>query len=342
MSGNCLCPIWGTPTKPDVFFRGDGLNVDSPRAGGRYFISRRASKAVGKLDDCAKSRLTTWMIEQRRSGVERPELRLSLEPKGDGFVSNIESITQRPSMVIHARADELLKYVSQKTTDIGQKYEFWIGSAYDDEMETLAYTESVNYWELEYLLDYLEKREWVEEGEIGEVEPPNSHSKYTRLTVEGHAHLAELNTVVVASSKAFVAMWFDDSLDFLYPEGIEPAIKDAGYNASIINKEHFLDKIDDQIIAEIKRSRFVVADFTHGRGGARGSVYYEAGFAQGLGKDVIFTCRKDIIDNNKIHFDIRQYPYVVWEKNKLERFRESLAFRIARVIGDGPLKPVSG
>ena len=47
-----------------------------------------------------------------------------------------------------------------------------------------------------------------------------------------------------------------------------------------------MDKIDDEIIGEIRRSRFLVADFTHGDKGARGSVYYEAGFAYGLGLPV--------------------------------------------------------
>ena len=201
-------------------------------------------------------------------------------------------------------------------------------------MEIFAYTESISRKEWKFLFDYLVGQGCLMDGtKIGKLAGT--------IMVDGYGRLAEIENVITASSQAFVAMWFNNSLDFLFPEAIEPAVKDAGYDALIINEEHFLDKIDDQIIAGIKRSRFVVADFTHGNGGARGSVYYEAGFAQGLGKDVIFTCRKDIIDNNEIHFDIRQYPYVVWEKNDLERFRKSLTFRIARVIGEGPLKSVN-
>ena len=69
------------------------------------------------------------------------------------------------------------------------------------------------------------------------------------ITVAGYTRLAEIENVITASSQAFVAMWFNNSLDFLFPEAIEPAVKDAGYDALIINEEHFLDKIDDQIIA---------------------------------------------------------------------------------------------
>ncbi|MYB60246.1 MAG: hypothetical protein F4X69_02575 [Gemmatimonadetes bacterium] len=327
MSENRVCPIWGTPTQQDEIYNGDGTNVDSPRAGGKFFADGRSVVRMRNLNDREKARLTTWLIEQRKLGVERPEIW--------SYENYIESKTRRPDIVVHARADELLKYIRNQISSVEMTFEFRRNEESFDKMEMLARTESIAEGELEYLLNYLVSQDWLEiiSESFGMID--------LTITVEGYARLAELETVVVASSKAFVAMWFNESLDFLYPEAIEPAIKEAGYKASIINEEHFLDKIDDQIIAEIKRSRFVVADFTHGQDGARGSVYYEAGFAQGLGKDVIFTCRKDIIDNNEIHFDIRQYPYVVWEKNELERFRKNLTFRIERVIGDGPLKSVS-
>ena len=56
-------------------------------------------------------------------------------------------------------------------------------------------------------------------------------------------------------------------------------IKDAGYEAVRIDKQRHLNKIDDEIVAEIRRARFLVADFTQGETGPRGGVYYEAGFS---------------------------------------------------------------
>lgn len=64
-----------------------------------------------------------------------------------------------------------------------------------------------------------------------------------------------------------------------------------------------------------------------------GGVYYEAGFARGLGIPVISTCSKDTIDD--VHFDISQDNQILWETPK--ELRESLINRIAAVIGDGPL-----
>jgi nucleoside 2-deoxyribosyltransferase len=76
--------------------------------------------------------------------------------------------------------------------------------------------------------------------------------------------------------------------------------------------EH-INKIGDEIISQIRRSKFLIADFT----GHRGGVYFEAGLAMGLGLPVFWTCRRDDLD--KLHFDIRsevQRPLSVNERNR--------------------------
>ena len=127
-------------------------------------------------------------------------------------------------------------------------------------------------------------------------------------------------------------MWFDDEVDPLYERGIKPAVEAAGYKPTRIDQKLDVDKIDDAIVAEIRRSKFIIADFTHGESGARGGVYYEAGFAYGLEKPVIFTCREDLID--EIHFDTRQYNHILWEEP--EDLAEPLKQRILARIGEGP------
>lgn len=67
---------------------------------------------------------------------------------------------------------------------------------------------------------------------------------------------------------------------------------------------------------------------------ARGGVYYEAGFAHGLGIEVIFTCKENALEN--VHFDTRQHNHIVWKKP--EELRQGLAKRISARIGDGPHK----
>ena len=122
------------------------------------------------------------------------------------------------------------------------------------------------------------------------------------------------------------------ALNEAFEHGIEPAIKDTGFNPLRIDRKEHINKIDDEIIAELRRSRFIVADFTHGKDGARGGVYYEAGFAHGLNLPVIFTCREDAVET--LHFDTEHYNHIVWS-NPME-LREKLKNRILAVIGEGP------
>ena len=84
-------------------------------------------------------------------------------------------------------------------------------------------------------------------------------------------------------------------------------------------------------MAEIRRSRFVVADYT----GQRNGVYFEAGFALGLGVDLIPTCRSDEVAN--LHFDIKHLNTLTW-KSPAE-LAEGLNGRIRAVIGAGPDAP---
>ena len=148
----------------------------------------------------------------------------------------------------------------------------------------------------------------------------------------GWMRIDELGRISSESEQGFVAMWFNKNMSVVYVEAISKAIEDAGYRSfRVDNKEHS-GKIDDEIVAEIRKSRFVVADFTCHRGG----VYYEAGFAKGLGLEVFWTCRD--VHFKKLHFDIRQYNCIKWSADDLDGFRRQLHYRIESVMGRGPVR----
>ena len=108
-------------------------------------------------------------------------------------------------------------------------------------------------------------------------------------------------------------------MDPFYHKGISPAIVEAGFQPIRIDLKEHNNKICDQVIVELRRSRFVVADFTHHPGG----VYYEAGFAHGLGKPVIWTVRQDRLKS--VHFDTRQYNHIKYNKDPSELHKKLLA-----------------
>ena len=156
-----------------------------------------------------------------------------------------------------------------------------------------------------------------------------------KITPRGYAQLEESRQRNLDSQLGFCAMWFDAELEFLWVDCIEPAIALAGYEPKRIDRHPHNNKIDDEIVAMIRRSKFVVADFT----GQRGGVYFEAGFAKGLGLEVIWTVRKDELDEHKVHFDNRQFNFVTWESNRLEDFKNRLQFRIEATLGRGKWMP---
>jgi hypothetical protein len=150
------------------------------------------------------------------------------------------------------------------------------------------------------------------------------------ITFQGWTYIEKQRAERIASVQAFVAMWFDPSMEDIYRRGIEPAIRDSGYSPMRIDQKEHVNKIDDEIIAEIRRSRFLVADFTSLPEKPRGGVYFEAGLAFGLNKPVIWTCKQELI--GQVHFDTRQFNHITWSTP--EEIYAKLRNRIGAVIGD--------
>ena len=114
-----------------------------------------------------------------------------------------------------------------------------------------------------------------------------------RLTAKGLLAVDDMGASANTAAQAFIAMSFDPSMTDAWIRGFDPAIRSAGFRPVRIDKEHYVGGIVDRIMAEIRKSRFVVADYTLKNNG----VYFEAGFALGLGLTVIPTCRSDEIAN---------------------------------------------
>ncbi|UCV24264.1 nucleoside 2-deoxyribosyltransferase [Ferribacterium limneticum] len=87
-------------------------------------------------------------------------------------------------------------------------------------------------------------------------------------------------------------------------EAVEQVISEAGAIAIRIDKEHALEDLVGRIKKEIRAAQFVVADLTD----ERPSCYFEAGFAEALGKKVIYVASKQSVakpgTKTAIHFDI--------------------------------------
>ena len=126
------------------------------------------------------------------------------------------------------------------------------------------------------------------------------------------------------SKQVFVAMEFSDDTTELR-EALRDGIKRAGYIAQFIDEKHHNKQIVPEMLYQIRQSKFVVAEFSDFNNGA----YYEAGYAAGLGKEVIHVCQKKKF-GKKGHFDIKQKSSVLYET--LEELPEILKKRIEATI----------
>ena len=153
---------------------------------------------------------------------------------------------------------------------------------------------------------------------------------YFSLTIAGLTHAEELLRTNIDSTQVFVAMQFDEPLlDEAFEQAIHPACSEAGgFTARRTLEMEYNDGIMDQVIAEIKRSKFVIADLTYGNLGA----YYEAGFAKGLGREVILCCNQQWYDEeienqrNPLHFDVQSLNVILWDNP--EELKQRLINRI--------------
>ncbi len=231
------------------------------------------------------------------------------------------------------RAARLLRFLGRRLSP-GQYFRgvpfspFAPQGSVEPEVLALAYTDEPR--EIDYLvLDYL----WRHKGFLSE---HPQQAEHLTISPAGWDYLDSLNRVNPDSQIGFCAMWFADPMRSLWDQAIEGAIRAAGYEPLVMFKYEHNNRIDDEIVALIRRSRFVVADFT----GQRGGVYFEAGYASGLGLPVIWTCREDDLGN--IHFDNRQYNFITWESDKLPAFRHALQNRIEATLGRGKIATAGG
>jgi len=329
------CPIWGTHATYEPT-AGDYGDFDSWRAGGRF---RMAYSAVEIIETWDESR------DPERAAISQAILEASINSATLTITS--DDLQARSNLTKRRTYEEnlnlLLKCIAHNFPTLGEDFLF-LGMASEaplDFMIALGWqgdrADSDFFPYLIKYLDYAERRNLVEK-ESG------SYS----LRLEGFEYV---NSLGLSSSRdsIFVAMWFgSDRVDQFYKCAVKPAIEEAGYDCVRIDDVHHNDKIDEMILSEIRKSRAVVVDITCGLakpeewsksttvGAPRGGVYFEAGFAAGLGIPIIWCVDENIAGvENVVHFDVRQYNQVRWKEDH-EYNREFLRARIEATLGRGP------
>jgi hypothetical protein len=162
--------------------------------------------------------------------------------------------------------------------------------------------------------------------------PPSARSssiQSVRLTFAGWKRFAELQRSHSEGPIAFMAMPFNNTLlDRVYAECFKPAVSKTGFDLRRIIDNPPAGPIDDRLRVEIRKSRFTICELTDKNPGA----YWEGGFAEGLGRPVIYTCNKTFFDTKGTHFDTNHCHTVLWTEEALSDAGERLKATIRATL----------
>jgi hypothetical protein len=141
------------------------------------------------------------------------------------------------------------------------------------------------------------------------------------LTFAGWERWEELRRGAASGTKAFMAMQYGDAtLTRIVDDHFRPAVAETGFRLTVLTDVPKAGLIDNLLRVEIQSARFLIADLTHANAGA----YWEAGYAEGLGKPVIYTCEESVWKAKKTHFDTNHSQTVVWNADDVKRATEKL------------------
>ena len=152
------CPIWGTRFEAEGTYDPETKTYEVEESK-RAFVGFKIKKPlldrfVNRMSDGKKAQLTSWLIDQWWRGDDQPEIT---------FQVLIDLIGKRP-LPVHVRADRLLRFISLSTRSrqLGEFVRFpWHWHA------GFAWSESTDRSDIKYLLDYLEKKGWLERDPFG-------------------------------------------------------------------------------------------------------------------------------------------------------------------------------
>lgn len=315
MNAQCnLCESMPPDAKRQFIDFEQGIISVDCRLCGDYVILQDADYELSALEPQSRLMISFWARENSIRGRFR---NIISSDRPGSFARGIrisEILSMMESSNVSDRLSRALLNLSLLAPNPGQRASIGINERF------AIY--SRDKIEMEYMIESLVNSRLIDSFSSG------SQEKLIRLTPVGWQKIELMAALRSESDRVFVAMMFDASTDDVWVGGIFPGIVNSGYAPFRVDKSEHNDKICDVIIREIRRSRFLVADVT----GHRAGVYFEAGFAMGIGMPVIWTCNET--DLGRCHFDTRQYSHIVWSTP--EELCKRLQIRIEATIGRGP------
>lgn len=226
------------------------------------------------------------------------------------------------------KINKILVGLAQRSSSFGQSIPLSINEAvsclflkkYDDEGNEIDNNEILR--QIRFICDYITQNEYAD------INIYSSHLPFPYqiiLSPKGWQRVDDVQKEENQNSKyVFVAMSFKTEMHTVR-DAIKAAITESHFIPRIMDEIEHNHQIVPEMLSEIRKSRFVIAELTGHNNGA----YYEAGYALGFGKEVIHICNKDQFGQDG-HFDVKQVNTVLWDTE--EELKDKLIKRIEATI----------
>lgn len=315
----------------------DEIDIIKCQVCGEFGYGKRNNEP--NLSENDKTILKTYCYRyMKANGIHRPK-HITKETK-DEIINSIN-----PPRTLNDKINFIIKDLADSTSFVGETIEIPRPNGHRSYF-------CKNEDELQNILEEIKQQEYITGNTVSIYDTIDTSNglppRKIAVTAKGLKYADTLFNRT-NSNQCFVAMWFNESTTALY-ETIQKAVTGnpkadrnsiefgANYNIMKIDEKEHINYIPAEIIEEIKKSKFMIADLS----GYRGGVYYEAGFADGLGIPVILTCSKEWFEphtdskgktHEGVHFDLKQKNILIWEDNKLDEFQKKLVARIEKIVG---------
>ena len=299
MTNQINCPICGNKSQEESTNR-DGYHILCPKCG-EFFISRTLESMFQHQDNRTHNyKISSWTSEQNKLFGNIPDL----------LSTNLDKIISQREKTIKEKFDCFMKTISNLNKGQINQNDFNHCYIYDDNELGIFYQKALDN---KYINGTIHKH------------MQGSMLMYQGICFDGLEYIESLAQTNENSKNVFAAFYFTKELQEIFDNDVKEIIEELGLNYTRVSSSttDTNKTINDEIIGKIKSSKIVIADFT----GQRNSVYFEAGLAMGLNIPVIWTCKKDEVEN--LSFDTRQYPHILWETK--EDLKEKLRNKIKAI-----------
>jgi len=318
------CPVClGAFLKPaSVMEAGGGYRVDCP-ACGSFAVGEEAwddfldpqSGPGSKLTSVQRARISHRLrVASRDGSAKKPKL-------SEDFVSRFIA-DGYPGPTPAEQADAIIEVVGDSVAATGAR----MRSLPDD---LYAVVGAPNPALANELAIELAERGLLVGSPLQTIGAPSS-LMHVGLTLSGWDKYQAAKQGRLSGNYGFIAMKFGvEELDRYVERIMKPAIKvGIGYDIVSMRDVPRAGVIDNIMRAQIRDSAFVLAELTHDNSGA----YWEAGYAEGLGKPVVYLCQRQKFDEAKTHFDTNHCTTVLWSPGEEQLFSQELVATLRRSL----------